>query len=250
MANEHNLALVVDAAHALGCQTTGDNASVPWGDAACFSLGRGKLVSGGEGGFLATDDESLYERVLLLTQHASRITRELGPGLGVCGELGLNYRMHPLAAVLALADLDVMRARLTHRRAVWQAFHDGLGCVPELMPVPRGKETAAWTAYGLPLTCLAKGKDCAVEREHLLDLANQSALPLRSGPVSIPLHLRLKTHRLPVTPHPTHSPGFCPVAEERCATKELWMLSALDMDGMSVKEVRSIGERLRELCSK
>jgi len=105
-----------------------------WGDAACFSLGRGKLVSGGEGGLLATDDANLYERALSLTQHPTRIKRELGPeSEGFDAEdLGYNYRMHPLAAVLALADVANLDQRLSHRRNVWRAFHEGLREVPFL----------------------------------------------------------------------------------------------------------------------
>ncbi len=48
------------------------------------------------------------------------LKRELGPeseGFGA-EDLGYNYRMHPLAAVLALADIENLEQRLSHRRNV------------------------------------------------------------------------------------------------------------------------------------
>jgi len=256
IADANGLAVAADAAHAMGARLAGRTVA-QWGDTACFSLGRGKLVSGGEGGLLATDYADLYERALSLTQHPTRIMRELGPGSKGVGseDLGYNYRMHPLAAVLALADIENLEQRLSHRRNVWAAFHEGLGEVPFLSP-PVSQASEQWTAYGISLTFKDK-KNGAVSREELVAAAQQQGVPLRCGPVETPLHLRSAFQRSNdvaycahcIQSHTSHRPGACPVAEQRCAHEELWALSALDMDGIGGEQAYELGRRLMMCCN-
>lgn len=54
----------------------------------------------GRRGILVTDDESIYQRAMALTQHPERLRRWAGPGAQTDG-FGWNYRMHPMAAMLA-----------------------------------------------------------------------------------------------------------------------------------------------------
>jgi perosamine synthetase len=254
MGKGQGLAVVADAAHAMGSRLAGRTVA-QWGDAACFSIGRGKLVSGGEGGLLTTNDANLYERALSLTQHPTRIKRELGPGSKGLGaeDLGYNYRMHPLAAVLALADVANLDQRLSHRRNVWRAFHEGLGEVPFLSP-PVSQPSEQWTAYGVPLT-FRYMKSGIMDRKELVAAAQQQGVPLRCGPVETPLHLRSAFQRSDdvaywayrIQSHPSHRPDACPVAEQRCAREELWAMSALDMDGIGGEQAYELGRRLM-LC--
>jgi dTDP-4-amino-4,6-dideoxygalactose transaminase len=102
IAGEIGAVLISDAAHALGAKLNSRPIGA-WGNISCFSLGRGKLVSGGEGGIITTDDEILYEKVLALTQHPERVKRIKG-FRGFSEEFGLNFRIHPLADILALSD--------------------------------------------------------------------------------------------------------------------------------------------------
>jgi len=253
IAQEHGLTLIADAAHAMGASLDG-RSPAQWGDAACFSLGRGKLVSGGEGGILATNDSSIYNRALVMTQHPSRAIRDLGPHHTASGmrDLGYNYRMHPLAAVLALADLEIMEMRLKHRQTVWQNFHNGLGDIPGLS-APGITEGITPSAYGIPLRYHAdKNNSLLLSRQELTMAAQEAGIPLRCGPVGEPLHYRLNTAMSganQVQPHPTHEPGSCPVAEHHCKNHEIWALSALDMDGISAQESTALGETLRCILS-
>ena len=120
------------------------------------------------------------------------------------------------------------------------AFHEGLGDVPFLSP-PVSQASERWTAYGVPLTFRGK-KNGAVSRKGLVAAAQQQGVPLRCGPVETPLHLRSAfqrsnnvsycAHR--IQSHTSHRSGACPVAEKRCVHEKLWVLSALDMDGIEV----------------
>jgi len=79
-----------------------------WGDIACASLQGNKLVSGGEGGVLVTDDDELHDRAVLLGHNLQRsqtcvTNREYKP-IGRSG-FGLKLRCHPLAAALVYDQL-------------------------------------------------------------------------------------------------------------------------------------------------
>jgi dTDP-4-amino-4,6-dideoxygalactose transaminase len=226
--------LIADGAQAFGTCLDGDPVAAQ-ADVTCFSLGRGKLVSCGEGGLVATDDPVLYENAVLHSQHPERVRRMSGP-CAARHAFGLNYRLHPLAALLASAGLTEYREKLAHRRTVHEAFRTGLGEGHRLScMVPA--DPRQWTAYGIPLT--NKGTD----RTILVQAAQQCGVPLRCGPVRTPLHLRLAHMTgMPVTPHASHAAGQCPVAEMRCATEELWAFSAIDMDQMSEDEAWKYGK--------
>ncbi len=223
LAKDAGVVLIADAAHALSASLHGGPVGSR-GDMACFSLGRGKLLNAGEGGILVTNDPVLHERAVALTQHPERLwwlTGERGTGLG------LNYRLHPLVALLATAGLSDIRARLAHRREMYNAFWEGAGedilelvqpqsCIP-------GEDPAV---HAIPLTLAAD-----VDREDLCYLAQSRGATLRCGPVGTPLHYRLGKSYGPRPPrHPSHRKGSCPVAEERCRQRELWVMSSLDMD--------------------
>lgn len=240
LAEKHGLILISDAAQALGAERHGKTAS-DWSDMACYSLGRGKLISGGEGGILTFKRREDYEAALLLTQHPHRIKRLVGPGLE---PIGLNYRLHPLAALLALVELKQWPAKLHHRRSVFESFMSGLGqvdCLHAQRLIPSLKSAC----YGIPLTFIGTSR----ERTDLIDKALQEGLPLTAGPISRPVHLRLgEVNHLPIPKHPNHRPGACPATEEHCRKQELWVLGGLDMDVISIDTAFEMGRGLRKLA--
>jgi len=80
-----------------------------FGDVACWSLQGNKLISGGEGGILLTDNQDIYERAVLLGHNLKRpaisVKNKYYDGLERTG-FGLKLRMHPLAAVIVLHQLN------------------------------------------------------------------------------------------------------------------------------------------------
>lgn len=104
----HNIFYIEDCSHAHFSSYKG-NYSGTFGDIACWSFQGSKLINGGEGGILATDNFELYERAVLLGHYSWRSIRtvksEKYKDITPTG-FGLKLRMHPLAAVIILHELE------------------------------------------------------------------------------------------------------------------------------------------------
>jgi perosamine synthetase len=104
---KHNLKLLEDCSHSHFTKIK-EKYLGTFGDVACFSSGARKFVSGGEGGFLITNNEEIFLRAVLLGHFVERAKIELdssSPYLqkkyrGLTSGFGENYRMHPYAAVM------------------------------------------------------------------------------------------------------------------------------------------------------
>ncbi|WP_433598137.1 DegT/DnrJ/EryC1/StrS family aminotransferase [Nocardia sp. CA-135953] len=113
----HNIRLIEDCSHAHA--STVDSRHVgTFGDAAIYSIGAGKLVSGGHGGILITPHSSVRDVAVLLGHFKPRTRRDLrSADLRQYAEfaLGGNLRLSPVAAALALDHLDRL-SELSHAR--------------------------------------------------------------------------------------------------------------------------------------
>ena len=71
IADKHNLAIIEDAAHALGAEYKGRKIGANRGERRCavFSFHPTKNITTGEGGMLCTQDEEMAERVQVLRQN-------------------------------------------------------------------------------------------------------------------------------------------------------------------------------------
>jgi dTDP-4-amino-4,6-dideoxygalactose transaminase len=157
------IALMEDSAHHPGL--------APTGLAGCFSFFSNKVLSCGEGGLLATDDEEVAAIVRSLRSHAMTSGtwdrhRGHSAGYDVVG-LGFNYRMdEPRAALLSarlrgLADDIASRRRLVHR------YRELLAGVSGISVPYRDDEVDASSCYVMPVI---------VERAELRDPLRQHML--------------------------------------------------------------------------
>ena len=117
------IAIVEDCAQALGAQL--DDAAVgTLGDAAAFSFGPGKMIDAGEAGMSVFASEDSWGRAVVATQHRVRAL-----ATEARASVHLSSRMHPMAAVLALTDLEDLDSRISSRQADVQGW---LGEHPEI----------------------------------------------------------------------------------------------------------------------
>ena len=100
---KYNLKYIEDCSHAHFAQYKGQYTGT-FGDVSCFSLQGKKLISGGEGGILLTNDQDIYERAVLLGHNLKRPVQSVKNSYYKPLErtgFGLKLRMHPLAALIA-----------------------------------------------------------------------------------------------------------------------------------------------------
>jgi dTDP-4-amino-4,6-dideoxygalactose transaminase len=153
LANWHSLMLLEDASHAHGAQI-GPQKVGTFGQGAAFSLNGPKPLSAGEGGIALTDDDEVYYRVLLHGQYNKRCRSEIPAThplhrYAVTG-MGLKFRIHPLAAAIALDQLGHLDEYLAGRAEIARYLCNQLGQLPGIA-VPAVPPDHQPTWYGLPL---------------------------------------------------------------------------------------------------
>ena len=122
VAAKAGIAVVYDAAHALGSQRKGRPIG-GFGTAEVFSMSPTKVAPAGEGGLVATRSADLADRI--------RLARNYGnPGDYDCQVVGLNARMSELHAAVGLASLTELPQRVVRRNELVRAFHEHVEGVP------------------------------------------------------------------------------------------------------------------------
>lgn len=109
---KYNLKLIEDCSHAHGAVYKGKMVGT-FGDVGAFSLQGQKIITGGEGGIIITDDREIYERGLLFGHYNKRCKQEIDPQspyypYSMTG-FGLKLRAHPLAIAIANEQFDHMK---------------------------------------------------------------------------------------------------------------------------------------------
>lgn len=108
IADEHDLALIEDAAHSLAATRHGKPVG-SFGDAAMFSFAFNKLLATGEGGMLVTDSEEIQQFV---TTFRSQGKDEEG----AFTSYGLNFNMSSLTAALGVSQHKKLEFLVSRRR--------------------------------------------------------------------------------------------------------------------------------------
>ncbi|MDF2741014.1 MAG: putative aminotransferase [Actinomycetia bacterium] len=122
LARDNGIRLFFDAAHAFGSRR-GDRMVGGFGDAEVFSLSPTKVLIAGEGGIIATNDDSLAERC--------RVGRDYGnPGDYDTRFVGLNARMSELHAATALASFADLEERIGRRNQLAERYRKVLDELP------------------------------------------------------------------------------------------------------------------------
>jgi dTDP-4-amino-4,6-dideoxygalactose transaminase len=119
IARKNDLAIVEDAAQSLGATFHGKQTGT-FGDTGCFSFYPSKVITCGEGGAVATNDDKLHDNLLMVRNHGmvhgydSRV-------------LGSNLRMPEMEAAIARIQLARLGEFLTIRRRNARMLSELLG---------------------------------------------------------------------------------------------------------------------------
>jgi len=144
---EFGLYVIEDAAESLGSRYRGGMTGT-LGKAGVFSFYGNKLISTGEGGMLATNDDELARSAAELRTHGRPLARH-----SVMTEwqrpyfhdrAGFNYRMMELQGALGVAQLERIDVRIEERRQLRALYEEALGRYARWQAAPLGCDVVWW----------------------------------------------------------------------------------------------------------
>jgi len=184
IANEHDLYVIEDCAQAHGAKYKGKPVG-SIGDIGCWSFCQDKIMTtGGEGGMVTTNDESLWREMWAYKDHGKSYEavyeREHPEGFRWLHEsFGTNWRMTEMQAVIGRIQLKRMpdwhSKRLSNANNIWNAAKQCKGL--RVPVIPNHIEHAAYKCY-----VFVKG---GVElRDKIMMEINEKGVPCYSGSCS------------------------------------------------------------------
>jgi dTDP-4-amino-4,6-dideoxygalactose transaminase len=137
----HGLAVVEDAAHAVGSEYCGQKIGTH-GQAVAFSFYAIKNMTTGEGGMITTNDADLADRLRVLSLHgmsrdAWKRYNDAGSWYYEVVELGFKYNMTDLQAALGIHQLRRLDGFTARRQEMAAAYDRAFSDVPEVLIPPR-----------------------------------------------------------------------------------------------------------------
>jgi dTDP-4-amino-4,6-dideoxygalactose transaminase len=142
LAEPRRIAIVEDAAHAIGAELRGRRIGALDSDVAVFSFHPIKNITTGEGGMLTTRNADVAHRLRLLRFHGverdawAAYGRPQVPLYDVVMP-GLKYNLTDLHAALGIHQLRKLEAFLARRAELARRYDEAFTDVPELTPLGR-----------------------------------------------------------------------------------------------------------------
>ena len=202
------VAIVEDAAHALGGHVDGDPVgSCAHSDMAVFSFHPVKAIAAGEGGMVTTRDPELKRRLEEFRTHGmvrdpDRLRRHDGGWYMEQQELGFNYRLSDIHSALGRSQLRKLGDFVTARNRVAGRYDDALVAL-DAIELPPSAPLGSLHGYHL---YVIRHRDGADARKALYDGLRER-------------DIYAQVHYLPVHLHPWYrdtygyGEGMCPQAE-------------------------------------
>ncbi|MFD7817721.1 aminotransferase class V-fold PLP-dependent enzyme [Streptomyces sp. NPDC059785] len=175
----HGLRLIEDCSHAYLSTYRGRPVGTV-GDVAVWSMQAAKTLVAGEGGFLATKDRAIFERACLAGHYRGRSEKQItDPRLRAFADtgLGLKYRLHPLAAVIAWSEAGHLVERVARRRRLLTRLSTRLTGIPGVQP-PRVRDEVTmggWFSYRP--TLVPSGGCPAEDYERIVGALQEAGVP-------------------------------------------------------------------------
>lgn len=215
IAGTHDLAVVEDAACALGSRYRGRMIG-SLGNVACFSFHPRKVVTTGEGGMIAVPNRRLAERAMRLRTHGASVcalARHTARKVKfeTYDEAGYNYRMTDLQAAIGIEQMKKIDYVLSRRLALAERYNLALEGVEGVQtPYAAPHLEGTYQTYAVRLRPPLDRR-----RDRILGLLLDAGVSARRG--IPPIHLQpywadlCGEMRLPVTEAVSDSSLFLPL---------------------------------------
>ncbi len=165
IAARRNLLLIEDAAEMHGGEVSAADGTWrkigSFGVASTFSFFINKVITTGEGGMILTDDQVVYEKLLLLRNLGFTQPRYLH------STQGFNYRMTALQASLAIPQIQRIQEILEMKRNITNYYSESFQSLKNKVITPSYPENIKSSFWVYPLICNSE-KDRDGLAEYLL----------------------------------------------------------------------------------
>jgi len=158
ISKKYHLPIIEDSAQSLGSTYKGKHAGTFF-EMGCWSMYPAKVMTSGEGGFIATDDKKLREKLLMIRNHGmvngydTRI-------------LGLNLRLPEISAAIATVQMKKLPIFLKSRKKNADLLTKLLSDLNIVIPHQRKNEHVNWYLYTI----------ATKKRNNLLKKLNQQGI--------------------------------------------------------------------------
>ncbi|MDP2650481.1 MAG: DegT/DnrJ/EryC1/StrS family aminotransferase [bacterium] len=187
IAKRHNLAVIEDAAEALGSEYRGRKAG-SLGDGAVFGFYPNKQITTGEGGMVVTDNDDVAK----LCRSMRNQGREEGGGWFNAVRLGYNYRMHELSASLGVVQMSRIDEMLQKRAGVAGLYGERLAKIQDvIIPYIGSDIKMSWFVYVVRLNPEKFSKE---DRDNVIQKLDQRGIHAREyfSPIHLePLYIQM-----------------------------------------------------------
>jgi 8-amino-3,8-dideoxy-alpha-D-manno-octulosonate transaminase len=205
IARRHRLKVVEDCAQSCGGSVNGRLVGT-FGDLGCFSISAYKIVGGGEGGLLLTNDKRLWERANQLAECGGlwrpvRFAAPRYPGELFCGT---NYRLSELEAAVDVVQLRKMPATVKRFNQVKLRILRDLKTFREIVP-QRLIDPAGEVGYSLrfyPATLALSSK--------IAEALRAENIPASARGAGADPDWHVSRYMFPVTLKTSSTPDGCP----------------------------------------
>jgi perosamine synthetase len=164
-AKEHNLAVIEDAAEALGAKVDGQYVGT-FGDIGCFSFFGNKVLTTGEGGMCLCKNDELANSIRLYRDHGMTNDERYWHKV-----IGYNGRMTNMQAAVGLGQLERIHSLIEKRMEIHNIYQDEFNQTDffKKINIPSGTEIVNW------LESPVLKDNCSLNRNDLInDLESDS----------------------------------------------------------------------------
>ncbi len=131
LAAKHGFMIVEDACQSLFSKQNGQQLGT-FGDLGCFSLGVTKLITTGQGGFVVTSDDALYEKMRAIKTHG--VTTD-ARGLETYVFPGFNFKYTDFQAAMGIEQIARAEGRIEHVKKIDRRYAEAFPSLPYLRHV-------------------------------------------------------------------------------------------------------------------
>ena len=129
LANQHNLSLIEDAAHGLGCFYDKKHVGT-MSDIGVFSFSTPKIITTGQGGMIVTNNKKLYEKCKAVKDFGRKSGTKQNMRMAFEHHtIGYNFKFTEFQAAIGIAQMKKLRKRIIAKKKMFRIYEELLSKV-------------------------------------------------------------------------------------------------------------------------